>query len=62
MFLADDERFTEEPDRLQLEQAALKILKGEDSLTEDIFETLLDSVDTDKIMDAVLDSMLGKKK
>ena len=27
MFLADDERFTREPDRLQLEQAALKILK-----------------------------------
>lgn len=27
MFLADDERFTEEPDRVQLEQAALKILK-----------------------------------
>ena len=43
-------------------KAALKILKGEDSLTEDILETLLDSVDTDKIMDAVLDSMLGKKK
>ena len=43
-------------------KAALKALKGEDSLTEDILETLLDSVDTDKIMDAVLDSMLGKKK
>ena len=42
-------------------KAALKVLKGEDSLTEDIFETLLDSVDTDKIMDAVLDSVLGKK-
>lgn len=27
MFLADDERFTREPDRVQLEQAALKILK-----------------------------------
>ena len=27
MFLADDERFVHEPDRLQLEQAALKILK-----------------------------------
>jgi beta-glucosidase len=26
-FLADDERFTREPDRLQLEQAALKILR-----------------------------------
>jgi hypothetical protein len=27
MFLADDERFTREPDRIRLEQAALKILK-----------------------------------
>ena len=27
MFLADDERFSREPDRLQLEQAALRILK-----------------------------------
>ncbi len=27
MFLADDERFAEEPDRLQLEQAALRILR-----------------------------------
>ena len=27
MFLADDERFSKEPDRLELEQAALKILK-----------------------------------
>ena len=27
MFLADDERFIRQPDRLQLEQAALKILK-----------------------------------
>lgn len=42
-------------------KAALKVLKGEDSLTEDIFETLLESVDTDKILDAVLDSVLGKK-
>ena len=42
-------------------KAALKVLKGEDSLAEGIFETLLDNVDTDKIMDAVLDSVLGKK-
>ena len=42
-------------------KAALKVLKGEDSLTEDIFETLLESVDTDKILDVVLDSVLGKK-
>ena len=41
-------------------KAALKVLKGEDSLAEGIFETLLDSVDTDKIMDAVLDSVLKK--
>ena len=27
LFLADDERFTAEPTRLQLEQAALRILK-----------------------------------
>jgi len=42
-------------------KAALKVLKGEDSLTEGIFETLLDSVDTDKIVDSLLDSVLGKK-
>ena len=42
-------------------KAALKVLKGEDSLVEGIFETLLDSVDTDKIMDAVLDNVLKKK-
>ena len=43
-------------------KAALKALKGENSRTGEIFETLLDSVDTDKIMDAVLDSVLGKNK
>ena len=42
-------------------KAALKALKGEASLAEGIFETLLDNVDTDKIMDVVLDSVLGKK-
>ena len=42
-------------------KAALKVLKGEDSLAEGIFETLLDSVDTDKIVDAMLDSVLKKK-
>lgn len=42
-------------------KAALKALKGENSLTEEIFETLLDSVDTEKIFDAMLDSVLGKK-
>ena len=40
---------------------ALKALKGEDSLTEDILESLLDSVDTGKIVDTLLDSVLGKK-
>ena len=40
---------------------ALKVLKGEDSLGSEILETLLDSVDTDKIMDSLLDSVLGKK-
>ena len=43
-------------------KAAMKALKGESSLTGEIFETILDSVDTDKIMDAVLDSVLGKNK
>ena len=43
-------------------KAALKALKGENSITGEIFETLLDSVDTDKIVDAMLDSVLGKKK
>ena len=41
-------------------QEVMKVLKGEDSLAEGIFETLLDSVDTDKIKDAVLDSVLKK--
>ena len=40
---------------------ALQILKGEDSIAGDILETLLDSVDTDKIVDTLLDSVLGKK-
>ena len=43
-------------------KAALKALKGDNSLTEEIFEAILDSVDTDKIVDAMLDSVLGKKK
>ena len=42
-------------------KAAMKALKGENSLTGEIFETILDSVDTDKIVDAMLDSVLGKK-
>ena len=42
-------------------QEALKVLKGEDSLTGEILESLLDNVDTGKIMDTLLDSVLGKK-
>ena len=42
-------------------KAAMKALKGENSLTEDIFEAVLDSVDTDKILETVLDGVLGKK-
>lgn len=40
---------------------ALQVLKGEDSIAEDILETLLDNVDTGKIVDTLLDSVLGKK-
>ena len=40
---------------------ALQVLKGEDSLTGDILESLLDSVDTGKIVDTLLDNVLGKK-
>ena len=40
---------------------ALQVLKGEDSLSGEILEALLDSVDTDKIVDSLLDSVLGKK-
>ena len=37
---------------------ALNLLKGEESLAGDILETLLDSVDTEKILDSILDSVL----
>lgn len=40
---------------------ALQVLKGEDSIAGDILETLLDNVDTGKIVDTLLDSVLGKK-
>lgn len=40
---------------------ALQILKGEDSLAGDLLESLLDNVDTGKIVDTLLDSVLGKK-
>lgn len=39
----------------------LEILKGEDSLAGDLLESLLDNVDTGKIVDTLLDSVLGKK-
>ena len=40
---------------------ALEVLKGEDSLAGDLLESLLDNVDTGKIVDTLLDSVLGKK-
>ena len=40
---------------------ALQVLKGEDSLAGDLLESLLDTVDTGKIVDTLLDSVLGKK-
>lgn len=43
---------------------ALKVLKGEDSLAGNVLETLLDNVDTDSVLDTLMDSvqdMLGKK-
>ena len=39
----------------------LQVLKGEDSIAGDILETLLDNVDTGKIVDTLLDSVLGNK-
>ena len=39
----------------------LQMLKGEDSLAGDLLESLLDNVDTGKIVDTLLDSVLGKK-
>ena len=42
-------------------EEALQVLKGEDSLTGDLLESLLDNVDTGKIVDSLLDSVLGKK-
>ena len=43
---------------------ALKVLKGDNSLAGDVLETLLDKVDTDSVLDTLMDSvqdMLGKK-
>jgi len=41
-------------------QEVMKLLKGDDSLTGEIFETLLENVDTEKILDSILDSVLKK--
>ena len=38
-------------------KAALKALKGQDSLTEEIFESLLDSVDKEKILGGLMDGV-----
>lgn len=43
---------------------ALKVLKGDNSLAGDVLETLLDKVDTDSVLDTLMDSvqdMLNKK-
>jgi len=43
---------------------ALKVLKGDNSLAGDVLETLLDNVDTDSVLDTLMDSvqdMLNKK-
>ena len=42
-------------------KAAMKALKGSDSLTEELLEAVLDNVDTGKILGSVLDGVLGKK-
>ena len=42
-------------------KAAMEALKGTSSLTEELFEAVLDSVDTEKILESVLDGVLGKK-
>ena len=42
-------------------KAAMNALKGTGSLTEEIFEAVLDNVDTEKILESVLEGVLGKK-
>jgi len=42
-------------------KAAMEALKGDSSLAGDLFEAVLDSVDTGKILGSVLDGVLGKK-
>ena len=44
--------------------SALRELKGDNSLAGDVLETLLDKVDTDSVLDTLMDSvqdMLSKK-
>ena len=38
-------------------KAALKALKGQNSLNEEIFESLLDSVDKEKVLDSLMDGV-----
>ena len=45
----------------QEKKAAMNALKGTGSLTEEIFEAVLDSVDTKDILEDLLDGVLGKK-
>ena len=41
-------------------KAAMEALKGSDSLTEELFEAVLDSVDTKEILESVLEGVLKK--
>ena len=41
-------------------KAALKALKGTGSLTEELFEAVLDNVDTGKILESMLEGVLKK--
>lgn len=45
----------------QEKKAAMNALKGTGSLTEELFEAVLDSVDTKDILEDLLDGVLGKK-
>ena len=42
-------------------KAAMEALKGTGSLTEELFEAVLDNVDTSKILESVLEGVLSKK-
>ena len=45
---------------VQEKKAAMEALKGTGSLTEELFEAVLDSVDTGKILESVLEGVLKK--